>query len=195
VLRQEVLDAALLDAVASVLDARVIRAAVDEAFARLGAGQHTQHERRSQIERELPMIEVRQSRLTEAVARGEGGVDALLLQLRTEEERRRALASELAGLASLDQVASLDAGRIKNDLVGRARKVREQLGRHTPQSRVLLRQIVTDRIDCEPFREGNQVGYRFTVRASFGGLLTGSTDDISTSDGVPDGTLTLLVSL
>jgi hypothetical protein len=77
VLRQEVLDAALLDAVASVLDARVIRAAVDEAFARLGAGQHIQHERRAQIERELPMIEVRQSRLTEAVARGEGGVDAL----------------------------------------------------------------------------------------------------------------------
>jgi hypothetical protein len=81
----------------------------------------------------------------------------------------------------------LDAGRIKNELVGQARKVREQLGRHTPQSRVLLRQIVTDRIDCEPFREGDQVGYRFTVRASFGGLLTGATDGFSTSGGVPDG--------
>ena len=128
VLRQEVLDDALLDAVTRVLDARVIGAAIDEAVIRLRSGQEPHHDRRAQIERELSLIEARQDRLAEAVARGEG-IDALLFQLRAEEERRKVLASELAGLATLDQVASLDVYGIKRELADRARNLRKQLGR------------------------------------------------------------------
>jgi hypothetical protein len=97
--------------------------------------------------------------------------------LKAEETRKRNLA------ADLDGVAALDGRQIKAELVERAADVRAVLGRRGPETRRLIREVIQERVPCEPFREDGEVGYRFAVRASFGALLTGSTND-----GVPDGT-------
>jgi hypothetical protein len=68
-LRQEVLDAALLDTVSAALDRRVIEATVDEAFSRLQAHEAPSTGRRSQIERDLAVVEARKGRLVDAIAR------------------------------------------------------------------------------------------------------------------------------
>jgi site-specific DNA recombinase len=174
VLRQETLDDALIETVRSVLDERVVSAALDDALLRLRDGQEPDLDQRGRIARELALIESRKARLVEAIARGDDMED-LVSKLRTEEARRAALLVELGSLAVRDNVASLDAHRIKKQLGARAAEMRAVLGERTPETRQLLRRIVRDRIHCEPFREDGSVGYRYTIRATFGALLTGST--------------------
>ncbi len=180
---QDALDDALMRAIAEALDERMLDDAVAAALAKLRAGQETHLDRRTAIERELALIEAKEHRLVEAVKRGDA-VDPLVAALKAEEERKRTLTAELASLADVARVASLDVKRVQTSLKARVADVRGLLGRRIPQSRQLLRKVLIGRVACEAFEEpGGAKGYRFSGEATYGRLLAGS----ATSVGVPDG--------
>ena len=183
-IRQDLLDQAVLQALADVLDERVVEAAIDRALERLRAGQETDLDRRTVIERELSLIEAREQRLVEGIARGDR-MDPLLAQLKAEESRKSSLTHELAALVDQGRLASLESRRLRQEPTRRVADVRELLARHEPGARRLLQTLLVDRLGFTPFEENGKRGYRFEGEATYGGLLAGL--GIATSDGVPDG--------
>jgi hypothetical protein len=119
------------------------------------------------------VIEGKQRYLVEGITRGES-MDPLLAALREEEHRKKLLIVELATLAELEKVASLDAERIKRELRARAADVRALLGRRVPQARQILRKLVVGRVECEPFEDGDRRGYRVSGQSTYARLLGGS---------------------
>jgi hypothetical protein len=69
--RQEVLDRVLLDAIAEALDSRLLEHAIEAALTRFRAGQEGHMDRRTQVERELSLIEATEARLVDGIARGD----------------------------------------------------------------------------------------------------------------------------
>jgi site-specific DNA recombinase len=165
-------DQILLDALRDVLDDRVTEAAVDKALERLRTGQEGHLDRRTQIERELSLIESRLGRLMEALVSG-GPLETLVGQVKTEEERKKALANELQGLAKAERVATVDTQQIKADLRERVADVKALLGRHTPQARQMLRKLVEGKIAVEPVTQNGRRGFRLSGRLNVGRLLKG----------------------
>src|SRR5262245_23518872 len=132
-IRQEILDAAVLDAIARALDERVVEAAVDEALYLLRNSRKQKLDRRTAIERELSLIERHQRNLIEAIKQGQP-TESLVVALKAEEDRKNVLARELNALGNLEKVISLDAHRIKKEVIARATDVRSLLGRRGPQA-------------------------------------------------------------
>ena len=132
-IRQERLETAFLDALRKVLDARMIEEAVREALPRLrqdGEG-----------------------RLDRRAMRGLA-TDALLRELEAEEARKGVLAAELAQLADLERVATLDAPQVARELAGLAAEVQALLGGAPGQARQMLRKLFAGhRIAGVPFAD------------------------------------------
>src|SRR5262249_41006788 len=57
--------------------------------------------------------------------------------------------------------------------IARAADVRGLLGRRGPQARQLLRKLVVDRLDCQPYEEGDRRGYRVSGKGTYAPLLPG----------------------
>ncbi len=167
-----VLDSAILHAVSDVLDERVLARAVDKALAKLRAGTGGHDDRCARIERELSLIELRLRRLLEAIMNG-GRLDALIAQVKAEEQRKKALAAELDELKAVAKVRTLDSARLKKDLAERVAGTKGLLTRNTAQARQALRKLLEDRIAVEPVEQDGKRGVRFTGKGTFGGLLTG----------------------
>jgi recombinase-like zinc beta ribbon protein len=110
-IRQDLLDQAVIQSLVEILDEHVVGAAIDRALARLRAGQETHLDRRTAIERDLSLIVAREQRLVEGIARGDS-MEPLLAQLKAEESRKAALTHELATVADLARVTSLETRRI-----------------------------------------------------------------------------------
>ena len=64
-------------------------------------------------------------------------------------------------------VASLNARRLRKELAGRLANVKGLLSRHVPQARQILRKLVVGRLECEPFEEGGQRGYRIVGQGTY----------------------------
>jgi len=174
-LPQAVLDAAVLEAVTAPLDARVVAAAVHAALERVQERERQRDERRRSLDHEIQLIQGREQRLAEAVARGSGSdtpPDALPQALAADQARLIALERERA-TASQPAVA-VDHERLEQLLRQRAADARAVLLRHLPQGRDVLRALLVDRLTFTPFAAGGTRGYRFAGRASYGGLLAGT---------------------
>jgi len=172
VLRQQIVDTVVLDAVGAALDSRVIEAAIDKAMTRLRVSHERHLDRRTQIERELSAVDARLGRLMEALLSG-GSMETVVAQIKAEEGRKRALSAELEKLASAEQVAALDASQIKRDLGERVEDVKALLGRHTPEARQMLRKLLDGKVVMEPVVEDARRGYRLSGRLNVGRLLQG----------------------
>lgn len=171
-LRQEVLDHAILQAISEVLDEHILDAAVDKALAKLRAGQQDHLDRRTQIERELSLITGRMDRAMDALLNG-GPKDELIARLNDEKSRKQALTEEVSKLGHLTSVVSIDAPQLKRDLRTRVADVKALLGRHTPQARQMLRKLLVGKIAMEPVAAARQRGYRVRGALAIGRLLTG----------------------
>ncbi|HWT79989.1 MAG TPA: hypothetical protein VN648_14480, partial [Candidatus Methylomirabilis sp.] len=151
-----------------------------------------QPDRRLAIERELSLIEAKVRNLVAAVSRGEA-MEPLLAALKAEEERKKVLVQELAGLDDMTKVASLDAARLQRQLATHAADVRGLLYKHVPQARQMLRKVLVGRLDLTPIEQDGRKGYRFEGNCSYGKLLAGEVGASSeapspaTSSGVPSG--------
>jgi hypothetical protein len=111
----------------------------------------------------------------------------LLQELEREGARKGAIATELARLADLERVASLDAQQVSRTLTTLAADVRDVSTGTPGQARQMLRKLFAGhRIECQPFVEpGGTRGYPFRAEGSYAALLTGR---VATDGGVPDGT-------
>jgi site-specific DNA recombinase len=184
-IRQDILDSTVIQAINEVLDERIVEAAVSKALEHLRSGQERDLDRRSQIERELSLIEHRIQRTVDAIATA-GAMDELLARLKEEKTRKEALVQELASLGDLERVISLDTRRLKQSLRDRVADSRALLARNIPQARQMLRKLVPDRMTLEPFEENGERGYRFTGQGTYARLLA-----CATFGGGPKGTRTL----
>jgi DNA invertase Pin-like site-specific DNA recombinase len=170
-IKQTILDHAVLAALAAALDEQLIARAVDLALARLRSGREQTLDRRAQIERELSLIEAKIAKLGDAIGAGRA-IETLLGLLEVEEARKKTLVHELSRLPEIDKVTSLDTGRWTKAVAAKVADVRGLLGQHVPQAREMLRKLVDGRLACTPYEKKNgQKGYRFTGRVTYRRLL------------------------
>ena len=172
-LRQEILNRAVLDAIRELLDEQMIVAAVDRALERLRAGQEQQLDRRTQITRELSLLEHRKQRAWDAYLNGVGAMPETMAQIKSEVARKEILGNELEQLDRLTALARLDGARLKRALTAQASHVQALLGREIPQARQLLRKLLAGSIRCTPVQIDGRWGYRFEGQLVYNHLLTG----------------------
>ena len=173
VIRQEILDRVVLDAIAKALDERIVARAVELALDVLRSGHESRVDRRAATERELSLVEAREQHLAEVIARGEPP-EPLLVLLRNEESRKKILLSELQSLAGAKMIPKLDHARLRQELRMHTADVRNLLMNHGPQARQILRKLLVGRLDCEAIEEGERRGYRVTGQGSYSNLLPGN---------------------
>jgi len=128
-LKQELLDQAVLTALADVLDERILEAAVEKAVQQLEAQNKDVATQRSRLAQELSEIETRKHRLVEAIARGEA-IESLLTQLKAEEQQARLLTERLSMLSHYEQLTSLNRKQLSEELKRRVADIRGLLARH-----------------------------------------------------------------
>jgi hypothetical protein len=173
VLRQDLVDSLVLEAIQEVLDERVVDRAVDLAFERLQDDRSPDEARRAQLGLELAAVEQRIQRGLDALLDGIGAPEELRARLREEKARKQALTEKLERLRGRAAVVSLDAARLKRDLAQRVRDMGALLGRHTAQARQVLRRLLVDKIAMEPVIDAGRRGYRVSGRLTIGRLLQG----------------------
>ncbi len=113
----------------------------------------------------------------------------MLDALRTEQARRVALEAQIAHVGEPVAGSTRDLQQLDHELRQRAADVRRLLLRQLPQGREVLRGLLVDRLTFTPVLTAGIRGYRFVGRASYGGLLTGTT--WPTTVGGPNGIRTL----
>ena len=182
-LKQELLDQAVLTALADVLDERILEAAVEKAVQQLQSQNKGVAKQQSRLAQELSEVETRKHRLIEAIARGEA-IESLLTQLKAEEQQARLLTDRLRTLSNCEQLSSLNRKQLSEELKRRVADIRGLLARHISQARQMIRTLVPQ-LDCTPFQEGDEKGYRFSGDGSYGQLLSGESS--ATKCGVPNG--------
>ena len=187
-LRQNLLDRAILGAIADALDPAVLTSAVEKALGRLAKRQVTHIEHRVQAERELAQVQQRMDRLLDALADGSLPADEIKTRLSTEKARKTALTADLGRLQRLAKVASVNIDEIAQTLRRRLNDVAGVLGRHTVQARQMLRKILADKIELEPVGSGRHRGYKFRGNLSLEKLIAGEAMNNTSDCGGPNGT-------
>jgi hypothetical protein len=112
----------------------------------------------------------------------------LLDLLATEEDHRKALAREWAGLADLERVAALDAAEVAREIGAIAAEPAAVLrGGYVPQVRQMIRKLLDGgRLRCEPVEVDGQRGYRFSAPGTYARLFTGVViHDLRVPEGTP----------
>ena len=79
-----------------------------------------------------------------------GSLDALIAQVKAEEQRKKVLAFELDGLKAVVNARTLDSARLKRDLAERVAGTKGLLTRNTAQARQALRKLLEGRVAVEP---------------------------------------------
>jgi hypothetical protein len=95
-----------------------------------------------------------------------------------------ARSERLRTLSNYEQVTLLDRKQLSEELKRRVADIRGLLIRHVPQARQMIRKLVPQ-LDCTPFREGDEKGYRFSGDGCYGQMLSGESS--ATKCGVPNG--------
>jgi Recombinase zinc beta ribbon domain len=181
---QAVLEHAVVDTVANMLDAAVLGASVDRAMELIEERREATRQRRSAFQEELRTVRTQEARLVDAVKHGHE-LDALVASLRAVQDRRRMLEQNLATLDTDTVPGAADRERLRTALTSRAADVRGVLLRHEPEARAVLQALLADRLKFAPFNEGPTRGYQFAGTGTYGGLLLG--DTCPTSHGGPNG--------
>jgi site-specific DNA recombinase len=171
-LRQDFLDEAILAAIAETLTPAVLAVAVDKAVAILTGDAAERGGRRVQLERELTEAQQRIDRLVAALADGAMPTDEIRPRLVAEKARKTALAAELG--RKVAPAPPLDVTTLRRDLDARAADAVGLLSGETEQARRVLRALLHDKIDCEPFGRGRLRGYRFSGSLRIGRVIGGA---------------------
>jgi site-specific DNA recombinase len=173
VVRQDLLDRAILSAIVDALDPAVLTLTVEKAIAALTKRQRGQIERRSQAERELVQIQQRLDRLVDALADGSLPQEDLRVRLSAETSRKKALQAELQRLDAIGQVTAMNVEKLTGRINAKVRDIVSVLGRQTPQARQMLRKLLTEKIDLEPIGSGRARGYKFRGSLAVDRLISG----------------------
>jgi hypothetical protein len=117
------------------------------------------------------LVEARLRHLVEAVATGRS-TDAIFDELGKEEAAKKSLAAQLDSLTQRASLTSLDGKRIERALVERVADVKGLLGQHVPQTRQMLRKLISGRIQCAPFNDARGRGYNLAATGTYARLLS-----------------------
>jgi len=166
-LRHEILDAAILDAVRASLDDDILRDVIAGAMARRQTQHGSVEARRPVVARELHAVEQRITRLVDAIASG-GLVEELLERLRAERARKAALVEEQRGFVPS---AAGPATDLRSRVTAVVADLRRHLGVQIARTRQLLHVMLPGPIAMVPVVEDGRRGYRFTGRLRLDGLL------------------------
>lgn len=140
-IRQDKLDQVVLDAIAEVLDERILERAVQKALERLRRQPDRTKDRQSAIKAELPLLEGRMRTVVDEIARGYA-TDTLRAELHASEQRKHALVAELEALTGRKQAAgSLDVERLRRELRRHVAEIRTVLRKDIPRTRQILRRL------------------------------------------------------
>jgi site-specific DNA recombinase len=169
-INQGVMDTAVLAAVASVLDTRLLEAAIARAGQTLRSSPVP--DERLALERQLSATEARLTHLVEAIATGRA-TDAVFNELQKEEAVKAGLVARLRNLDQLTALATLEGPRLSRTLAERVADVQHLLGRHIPRTRQLLRTLIPGRIVCTPFDDARGRGYSLSANGTYAGFLAG----------------------
>ena len=159
VVRQDLLDHAILGAIVTALDPAVLSVTVEKALASLTKRERVQVEQRSRTERELAQIQQRVDRLVDALADGSLPHEELRTRLSAETSRKKLLERALQRLEAFGQVTATNVEKLTARVNAKVQDIVGVLGRQTPQARQMLRKLLTDKIDLEPhrFRPGSRL--------------------------------------
>ncbi len=168
-MEQKQLDNVLLKAVANVLQGEFLAQAIEQALIQIRSQHDTDLDRRTQIEREVSLIEAAEERLMDAIGKGES-MAPLLARLKAEENRKKDLSAELD---RLDRVgpSELDMARLKQKMKARLADALPFLGAHISGSRELLRLLFEEPIQCRAVTEGEESKYQLTATGNLMNLL------------------------
>jgi site-specific DNA recombinase len=169
---QELLDKVLLRSLANVLQEKVLDVAIEDALFKIRSQQDTQLDRRTQIERELSLIEATEKRLVDGIAKGDS-MDPLLARLRSEETRKKELVGELDRLERLGP-SELDIARLKREMKQRLADLPTLLGNHVSEGRKLLRLLFEKPIQCKAVVDDEGARYVLSGTGDFMQLAGGS---------------------
>jgi hypothetical protein len=163
-IRQDALDAAVVDVLVKALEPDVLAEAARSAVTELHADATALIARRSTVTDELATIANRERRLLDALVDGDADASAQAIRGRLREElaRRDALTAELK---RLDETPTLDAEAIVLDVQQRAADLRGLLARHVTQARQVVKLLLEGRLVCQPFEDENERGYTSRRRA------------------------------
>ncbi len=173
VVRQEIVDGAILAAIKDVLDEEQLSAAIEKALARLKAKSLNARDGRAQLERDLHHVDGRISRLLDALADGTAAKDEIVNRLNAEKARKTELLAELERVARLSTGQPFNTARLREGFRARLADVKAALSRHTPHARQLLRKLLADKIAMAPIAHDRRRGYRFRGGLAIDGLLQG----------------------
>ena len=169
---QELLDKVLLRSLANVLQEKVLDVAIEDALIQIRSQHDTQLDRRTQIERELSLIEATEKRLVDGIAKGDS-MDPLLARLRSEETRKKELIGELDRLERLGP-SELDIARLKREMKQRLADLPTLLGNHVSEGRKLLRLLFEKPIQCNAVVDDEGARYVLSGTGDFMQLAGGS---------------------
>jgi site-specific DNA recombinase len=192
-IRQDALDAAVVDVLVKALEPDVLAEAVRSAVAELLADHAAMLARRSIVTNELATIQTRERRLLDALVDGDADASAGAIRARLREElaRRDALTAELA---KLDAMPTLDTDAIMRDVEARAADLRGLLARHVAQARQVVRLLLEGRLVCQPFDDGHERGYTFTATGTYRRLGVPVVESVNVGGG-PNGIRTRVSAL
>lgn len=185
-IRQDALDAAVVDVLVKALEPDVLAEAVRSAVSELHADHAALVARRSTVTGELATIANRERRLLDALVDGDADASAVAIRARLREElaRRDTLTTELA---RLDATPTLDADAIVADVQVRAADLRGLLARHVTQARQVMRMLLEGRLICQPFDDGVEIGYTFTATGTYRRLGVPVVESVNVGGGGPNG--------
>jgi len=192
-IRQDALDAAVVDVLVKALEPDVLAEAVRSAVTELQADHAALIARRSIVIGELATIANRERRLLDALADGDADASATAIRARLREEfsRRDALTTELE---RLDATPMLDADAVVADVQARAADLRGLLARHVTQARQVVRLLLEGRLVCQPFEDENERGYSFTATGTYRRLGVPVVESVNVGGG-PNGIRTRVSAL
>ena len=153
-LAQARLDGAVLDAIATALHPSVVQVAIDKALEMLTRDDTERTAQRAKLEREAAQVQARIDRLVAALADGGVPLDQVRPRLAAEKDRKTELHDELARLGRLDGVTRRDAVEMRRRLHALAAHVGAVLRGDTAEARRILRALLADKIDMDPFGRG-----------------------------------------
>jgi len=172
-IRQELLDQAVIQAISEALDEGLLDQAISRAVERLAARRHHDGDRAAILRQELAEVEAQIAHLGTAMKSGKA-TDALLEMLEAEHARKKALVAEL-DLVEHYRVPAIEAKDLRRDLTARIGDVRGLLAGHIPQARQILRKLVVGRLACEAVEQDGRKGYRFAGQGAYDRVLPGET--------------------
>lgn len=181
----EALDRAILSTIEQdVLQPAIISRAVEKALQQLRPQNDDDPAvRRQAMQKDLINVEAALARLAHAVAEG-GTLSTLLSAIRTHEDQRTRLCTELAMLDSLT-MTPFDPVAVEHELRSYLKDWPSLAQAHPAQARQILRKILPSRIRVWREVRGGEKVYHFQGEAAVGKLFNGLVN--VERSGVPNG--------